>query len=574
MNEIQQQRHDALTAHPLEAAERAVAHQLNTLAEGATPEFAAAADLLGCRAPGETAATGTSKRADGHIDTWRRALPKLADDKIIRFTTPVELVQGGRQHGWLAAGTRDPLPDWAWNDELVNKAVSGQWAQRFDFSERVMADERVGYTAGADAVMLAAHADSSGTLYARTMVELRELTGRSRNAVERSLEILERAGYATVVRDERVRPMLHTISLHLRGNQAAAPSPAPAETEVVAPAPAPKEEVWDFTAPPAAPAETAPAEDEPVIEIAPQKVRLRFPEYPKRFIRDCQSELGRRFDPEIVREIAVAAARFEALCGYEDRFVDELWRDAYIGLAKRLGRESIFTSAAASLPYIEGILAKKNYLDRAAPNAKTREERIAVVRANRANADAKAILKRIRELMPYGDERDDREEAERLLHNRLLPLAVDLAPVCDNDPAFAEALLRLAFKEGRGWVRFENPDPGVGDYLHDWDPGWSWPEEMPTWSQREERAHELKSLRTAFEGTEWYDRNQIRALDDDELRYLAGKPHKIEWLRSAEGTAAIRAGLEISPYDAYPDKWDALFAAAGIDKRAFVQEAA
>ena len=89
MNTIQQQRHDALTAHPLKAAERAVAHVLNALPEGATPEFAAAAELLGCRAPGAIAATGASKRADGHIDTWRRALPKLADDKIIGWSSHI-----------------------------------------------------------------------------------------------------------------------------------------------------------------------------------------------------------------------------------------------------------------------------------------------------------------------------------------------------------------------------------------------------------------------------------------------------------------------------------------------------
>lgn len=231
MSEIQQQRHDALIAQPLEAAERAVAYHLNLLGEGATPELAQAAELLGCRAPGEAAPGGTRRRTNGHIDTWRRALPMLARHGVIRLTAPVELVEGGRQHGWLAAGIHDPLPAWEWGEQLMAvKRHPAAWPARFAFARAVMADERVGYTAGADAMMLAAHADSTGVLYARTMAELCELAGsRSRKALSRTLTILQRAGYATVVRDESVRP--HLITVHLRGDRAI-PSPALVETVI------------------------------------------------------------------------------------------------------------------------------------------------------------------------------------------------------------------------------------------------------------------------------------------------------------------------------------------------------
>lgn len=572
MNEIQQQRHDALTAHRLEAAERAVAHQLNALPEGATPEFAAAADLLGCRAPGETAATGTSKRADGHIDTWRRALPKLADDKIIRFTTPVELVQGGRQHGWLAAGTRDTLPGWAWNDELVNNAAAAQWAQRFDFAERVMADERVGYTAGADAVMLAAHADSTGTLHGQTMFELRELTGRSRNAVERSLEILERAGYATVLRDERVRPMLHTITLRLRGNQADAPSPAPAVAAVAEPAPTPKEEVWDFTETQTPQPEAVAEPDDLVIELAPPKP-LFFPQHVERFLDKAEETFGQRFTSDTRREILKAAAEYEERCWWQERFIDELWRLAYEALVWRYYRMEILTSASASLPVIDGIIRNQGYERKAKKEigGATPAEARQLALANRAYAQAQETLRRMRDLVQYGDEaRDDPATAMRLLHDELLPLAPAIAPLCDHDIAYAEAQLRLAWKQDQQLSLHADPD----EYARDLDPSWTWPASIPTARERERRAELVREWRKRFTDTHWRDERRAEILDELDMQLYLAYPEFVEWLRTDDGAASLRAGLKTSPYRDFRNEWDALFAAAGVDKRAFVQEAA
>jgi hypothetical protein len=278
MNDRKQQLLAANAARLMDTAEHAVADALVLdYLEGSQPEMKTLAESVGVGRPGDP--DDHTQRFQGHPDVPRSTLPQLAG-KALEFQAPLELVEGGRCHGWLDGGINTRMPGWTWRAEHLDAVELPAWPLFFDWLRKLRRDQTVGFNAASDGLVAAAKADSLGMLHLLDADERVALYSgeRSRTAIERSLLRLEERGYATITRtvertDSGKKKQLWTIrfqlpasgrSTHAAGNGSveAAPAPAGADSpETAAPA-----EVWDFTSgaehtpePAAEPEQTEPA---------------------------------------------------------------------------------------------------------------------------------------------------------------------------------------------------------------------------------------------------------------------------------------------------------------------------